>query len=60
MKRLKCIQECLDSEGKKIMDFTKGKVYLADKSYDPPGWEVRDDKGNDQSFYDLKVMFKEV
>jgi len=53
-----CKNEAIDENGNKIMQFTKGETYYFNKIKDPSGWEVEDDNGNTEVFFDLDVMFK--
>ena len=58
---LTCKKEALDGEGKKIMQFTFGKRYdfLRLTNFDGPDeWEVEDDKGNTEIFFNPYIMFE--
>lgn len=58
--KLKCIREALGENGIKIMNFTKGKIYDATKSYDPEGLEIIDDNGKKEVFFSPWYLFKVV
>lgn len=58
--KLECIREAIAEDGSKIMEYTKGKIYEATESYDPPGWKVFDDNGKKEVFFDPFYLFKEV
>lgn len=47
-------------EGKKVMQFTKGKTYTFEEIGDPEGWAVDDDNGRREIFFDPYGMFKKV
>jgi len=53
-----CKSEAIDEKGNKIMQFTKGETYYFNKIKDPCGWEVKDDDGNVEVFFDFNVMFR--
>jgi len=56
--KLRCKKEALYPSGERIMHFTKGEVYDFEPSHDPPGWEVKDDYGNKEVFFDTSGMFE--
>jgi hypothetical protein len=58
--KLRCKKEALYESGEKIMHFTKGEVYIFEKSYDPPGWEVEDDYGNKEVFFNTSELFEKL
>ncbi len=43
-----------------VFKFTKGFQYLASENLDPGGWEVFDDEGHREVFFDITHIFKEV
>jgi hypothetical protein len=47
-------------EGKHPFRMTRGKIYTATESIDPPGWEIIDDDGHREVFFDLSVCFEIV
>lgn len=57
---IKCVREALDENGKKVMQFTKGKTYAATEVSDgyEMYWAIEDDDGNDEKFYNLDIMFE--
>ena len=57
---IKCVKEALDSDGVKIMQFTKGNTYAATyvEDGDDTHWAVEDDKGEDERFFKLDIMFE--
>lgn len=57
---LKCKKETGSVNGKKVMQFTKGKNYEFEKIEDPEGWETLDDYGNREVFFMLDIMFEVV
>ena len=57
---LKCVREPVNNKGKKVMNFTLGEVYEFTKSYDPEGWEVEDDEGNTEVFFDPYMIFRKT
>jgi len=56
--KLRCKKETEKVNGKKIMEFTKGKIYEFEKAYDPEGWSTIDDDGNEEIFFLLNIMFE--
>ena len=56
---LVCIEEAIRN-GEKIMSFTKGKVYTFEEVIDPEGWEVLDDEGGKEVFFNPYIMFKKI
>lgn len=56
--KLRCYKEIKKVNGKKIMEFTKGKIYEFEKIDDPEGWETIDDNGNREVFFLLDIMFE--
>ena len=38
-------------------NFTVGKSYRFTYIYDPEGWEVKDDYGHKEVFFNTKIMF---
>ena len=57
--QLICIMEAIGSDGKKVMQFTKGKTYEFEK-YSDESWITEDDEGNKQEFWELRFMFKNI
>lgn len=59
---IKCVREALDGNGKKVMQFTKGKTYAATEieDGDDTRWAVEDDDGNDEEFFNLGMMFETI
>lgn len=57
---LRCKKETEKVNGKKIMEFTKGKTYEFEKIEDPEGWEVVDDNGNREVFFLWFIMFEPI
>lgn len=51
---LECIKEV------PVFNFTKGKTYSFTWVEDPEGWEVFDDNGNKEVFFDPYTIFEEV
>lgn len=41
-----------------VFSFTVGKEYEFSYSPDPEGWEVQDDNGNTEIFFDTTKMFE--
>lgn len=58
--KLRCKKEALYESGEKIMHFAKGEIYTFEESYDPPGWEVEDDYGHVEVFFNTSEMFEEL
>ena len=58
--RLICINNCLDNFGQKVMNFTKGNYYNLTKSIDHEGWEVKDDNGKNEIFFNPYIVFAEI
>lgn len=56
-KKLICVNEAIGSDGKKVMQFTKGKTYEFEKHTDE-SWITKDDEGQSQEFWQLNFMFK--
>jgi hypothetical protein len=59
IKILRCKKEAIDDDGEKIMNFTKDLTYIFKWTSDPEGWEVFDDNGNKETFFNLDLMFEE-
>jgi hypothetical protein len=60
-KQLQCVHSPISEPLRKpIFKLTVGKVYEAKKSIDPPGWELRDDDGGKEVFWDYNGLFVEV
>jgi hypothetical protein len=58
-----CIREARDSDGDKIMNFTKGVTYTCNKLFDPiEGIEyaVKDDNGKIERFWNINIMFEQL
>lgn len=60
---LTCIKECRTLDEKKTMEFTVGKRYdftrLKTNHDCPDDWEVEDDNGNTEIFFDPFIMFEQ-
>lgn len=55
-----CKREALNEKGEKIMNFTKGDIYIFGEIEDPPGWQTLDDNCEREVFFDLDVMFEKM
>lgn len=53
-----CKKETKTINRRKIMEFTKGVIYDFHKIEDPEGWEVLDDNGKREVFFNLDIMFE--
>lgn len=47
-------------DGKKVMNFTKGKTYDFTESYDLEGWETIDDNGEKETFFEPYILFEKT
>ncbi len=52
-----CRKLALDESGEPVIKLTLGKEYEFTKSYDPIGWEVEDDDGNTEVFFNTDICF---
>lgn len=62
--QLKCINEPLGDSGNKIFEFSKDKIYTAElvsgketQELDWMKYRIEDDKGNNEYFYRLDLIF---
>ena len=55
--KILCVDEAFDKNGNKLMQFTRGCNYIAEKSFDPLGYTVIDDDGNEETFFNLDILF---
>ena len=57
--KLRCKQEAIDDDGKKVMEFTKGSIYEAHE-YDEGYFVIYDDYGNRETFFYPNIMFEPI
>lgn len=57
--KLICTREPINSVGEKIMNFSKGEIYKAERFTDNGDefFEVEDDEGVIETFWNLRVLF---
>lgn len=56
--KLRCKKEAITEDGTKVMQFTKGKLYDFNTSFDPPGFATEDDNGREEVFFNVNEMFE--
>lgn len=59
-KLLECISSPIGLDGEKLFNLTVGETYIAHPMEDGCFWDVTDDYGYENSFFDLQIIFKEV